>query len=214
MPLSCRPDARAKSDIRRLGSQFLYGGRGVAMAESAPWRDATVETLAGTITPQTSICTMFRHVYCVAVRAILVFIVLAFTSLPSQAADDPYAAQLFKERCASCHEAAAGGASRIPPVSQLRTMTPTAILKALETPGAVFSGALDGHLRAYAITDGRILWDYDTVRDFDTVNGLEGRGGALDGGGPVVAVGMVFATSGSGQRDGLPGNVLWAFGRR
>jgi polyvinyl alcohol dehydrogenase (cytochrome) len=81
-------------------------------------------------------------------------------------------------------------------------------------PGAVFSGALDGHLRAYAIADGRILWDYDTVRDFDTVNGLKGRGGALDGGGPVVAGGMVFATSGSGQRNGLPGNVLLAFGQR
>jgi len=78
-------------------------------------------------------------------------------------------------------------------------------------PGAVFSGALDGHLRAYSTADGRILWDYDTVRDFDTVNGLKGRGGALDGGGAVVAGGMVFATSGSGQRNGLAGNVLLAF---
>jgi polyvinyl alcohol dehydrogenase (cytochrome) len=78
-------------------------------------------------------------------------------------------------------------------------------------PGAVFSGSLDGHLRAYATGTGRILWDYDTVRTFDTVNGLPGRGGALDVGGPVVANGMVFATSGSAQRNGLPGNVLLAF---
>ena len=78
-------------------------------------------------------------------------------------------------------------------------------------PGVVFSGALDGHLRAYSTSDGRILWDYDTVRDFDTVNGLKGHGGALDVGGPVVAGGMVFATSGSGQRNGLPGNVLLGF---
>jgi polyvinyl alcohol dehydrogenase (cytochrome) len=78
-------------------------------------------------------------------------------------------------------------------------------------PGAVFSGALDGHLRAYSTANGRILWDYDTVRDFETVNGLKGHGGALDVGGPVIAGGMVFATSGSAQRNGLPGNVLLGF---
>jgi polyvinyl alcohol dehydrogenase (cytochrome) len=78
-------------------------------------------------------------------------------------------------------------------------------------PGAVFSGSLDGHLRAYSTADGKILWDYDTMREFQTVNGLPGRGGALDVGGAVVAGGMVFATSGSAQRNGLPGNVLLAF---
>jgi polyvinyl alcohol dehydrogenase (cytochrome) len=78
-------------------------------------------------------------------------------------------------------------------------------------PGAVFSGSLDGHLRAYSTANGQILWDYDTVREFETVNGLPGHGGALDVGGPVVAGGMLFATSGSAQRNGLPGNVLLAF---
>jgi polyvinyl alcohol dehydrogenase (cytochrome) len=78
-------------------------------------------------------------------------------------------------------------------------------------PGAVFSGSLDGHLRAYSTASGAILWDYDTVRDFMTVNGLPGHGGALDVGGPVVAGGILFATSGSAQRNGLPGNVLLAF---
>jgi mono/diheme cytochrome c family protein len=49
-------------------------------------------------------------------------------------ADDPYAAQLFKQHCASCHEAAAAApGARIPPVSQLKTMTPLAILRTLET---------------------------------------------------------------------------------
>ncbi len=79
-------------------------------------------------------------------------------------------------------------------------------------PGAVFSGALDGHLRAYATTNGKIIWDYDTNREFKTVNGLPGHGGALDVGGPVVAGGMLFVNSGSAQRNGLPGNVLLAFG--
>src|SRR5215468_12035708 len=50
-----------------------------------------------------------------------------------RAAEDPYAAQLFKQTCASCHEtAAAEPGARIPPVSVLKAMTPTAILKALE----------------------------------------------------------------------------------
>jgi len=78
-------------------------------------------------------------------------------------------------------------------------------------PGAVFSGSLDGHLRAYATTNGKILWDYDTDREFKTVNGIPGHGGALDVGGPIVAGGMLFVNSGSGQRNGLPGNVLLAF---
>src|SRR5439155_13771998 len=50
------------------------------------------------------------------------------------AAEDPYAAQLFKQNCASCHEvAAAAPGARIPPVSVLKAMTPTAILRALES---------------------------------------------------------------------------------
>jgi polyvinyl alcohol dehydrogenase (cytochrome) len=49
-----------------------------------------------------------------------------------RAADDPYAVQLFKQHCASCHEAGAA-ASRIPPVSALKSMRPMAILKTLET---------------------------------------------------------------------------------
>src|SRR5262245_58711907 len=58
--------------------------------------------------------------------------VLIYAPMPALA-DDPYAAQLFAQHCASCHEAGAGGAARIPPVSQLKLMTPTAILKTLET---------------------------------------------------------------------------------
>src|SRR5581483_4195883 len=29
-------------------------------------------------------------------------------------------------------------------------------------PGVVFSGSMDGHLRAYAAADGKLLWDFDT----------------------------------------------------
>src|SRR5579863_5131084 len=49
------------------------------------------------------------------------------------AADDPYATQLFQKHCASCHESAAGAQGRIPQVAVLKTMTPAAIQKTLES---------------------------------------------------------------------------------
>jgi polyvinyl alcohol dehydrogenase (cytochrome) len=70
---------------------------------------------------------------------------------------------------------------------------------------------MDGHVRAYAAQDGRIIWDFDTVRDFKTVNGIKANGGALDGPGAVVVHGMVFVNSGYSRFGGMPGNVLLAF---
>ncbi|MBV9744264.1 MAG: PQQ-binding-like beta-propeller repeat protein [Acidobacteriia bacterium] len=78
-------------------------------------------------------------------------------------------------------------------------------------PGVVWSGAEDGHLRAYSTANGKIIWDYDTARPYKTVNGIPGKGGAIDVAGPVVAGGMLFATSGYPARGGLGGNVLLAF---
>jgi polyvinyl alcohol dehydrogenase (cytochrome) len=78
-------------------------------------------------------------------------------------------------------------------------------------PGVVFSGALDGHLRAYSSRDGSILWDFDTARDYQTVNGVKATGGAIDGPGAVVVGGMLFVNSGYMRFGGLPGNVLLAF---
>jgi polyvinyl alcohol dehydrogenase (cytochrome) len=80
------------------------------------------------------------------------------------------------------------------------------------TVDAVFSGSIDGHLRAFATADGKVLWDFDTVRDYTTVNGVAAKGGSLDGAGPVVVDGMVFVNSGYPRFGGLPGNVLLAFG--
>jgi polyvinyl alcohol dehydrogenase (cytochrome) len=80
--------------------------------------------------------------------------------------------------------------------------------------GAVFSGAVDGHLRAFATADGRVIWDYDTAREYDTVNGVPGRGGSIDGDGAVIAGGRVYITSGYGRNGGMPGNVLLAFRAR
>jgi polyvinyl alcohol dehydrogenase (cytochrome) len=78
-------------------------------------------------------------------------------------------------------------------------------------PGTVFSPSNDGHVRAYATADGKVLWDFNTMREFDTVNGVKARGGSIDGPGVVVAGGMVFVTSGYSRNGAVPGNVLLAF---
>ncbi len=78
-------------------------------------------------------------------------------------------------------------------------------------PGAVFATSNDGHVRAHATADGRVLWDFDTVSEFETVNGVPARGGSLDGQGVVVADGLVLVASGYPRNGGMPGNVLLAF---
>jgi len=78
-------------------------------------------------------------------------------------------------------------------------------------PGAIFSGSVDGHMRAFSAEDGKILWDFDTSREFVTVNGVKAHGGSIDGPGPVVVKGMVLFNSGYPRNGGMPGNVLLAF---
>ncbi len=78
-------------------------------------------------------------------------------------------------------------------------------------PGIVFAGSLDGYIRAYDSSDGKMLWEFDTAKTYDTVNGIEGRGGALDGPAPVIAGGMLFVNSGYGMFGQAKGNVLLAF---
>jgi polyvinyl alcohol dehydrogenase (cytochrome) len=82
-------------------------------------------------------------------------------------------------------------------------------------PGAVFAGTTTGMLRAHSTADGHVLWEFNTARDYETVNGVPGKGGSLNGPGPVIAEGMVFANSGYAYLGmGLGGNVLLAFGTR
>src|SRR6266446_6816209 len=77
--------------------------------------------------------------------------------------------------------------------------------------GVVFSGSMDGRLRAYSSESGRVLWDVDTVREFKTVNGVRASGGSLNGPGPVIVGGMLFVNSGYARMGVLTGNVLLAF---
>jgi polyvinyl alcohol dehydrogenase (cytochrome) len=78
-------------------------------------------------------------------------------------------------------------------------------------PGVVFSGSVDGHFRVYSSSTGEIIWDYDTIREYEGVNGQKPHGGAIDGGGPAIAGGMVFVYSGYAFAGGAPGNALLAF---
>jgi len=78
-------------------------------------------------------------------------------------------------------------------------------------PGVVFSGAVNGHFRAYSTKTGEILWDFDTAKPFDTVNKVPGKGGSINGGGAAIANGMVFTNSGYGFVGQTDGNVLLAF---
>jgi polyvinyl alcohol dehydrogenase (cytochrome) len=97
------------------------------------------------------------------------------------------------------------GCNETPGCSPAQSAAVTAI------PGVVFSGGLDGHLRAYAADNGNIVWDVDTKQDYRTVNGVAAHGGSLDGPGAVVVGGMVYVNSGYAFFGSTPGNVLLAF---
>lgn len=77
------------------------------------------------------------------------------------------------------------------------------------------AGAMDGHLRAYDETTGKILWDVDTAVAYRTLDGGSARGGSFGGAsGPVFSGDMLFVNSGYGIYFHMPGNVLLAFGRK
>ena len=78
-------------------------------------------------------------------------------------------------------------------------------------PGAVFSGGADGHIRAYAAKDGRLLWDFDTAaQPYKAVNGIPAVGGEIGGGAQIVANGALYLNSGYTQA-GRMGNALLMF---
>ena len=82
---------------------------------------------------------------------------------------------------------------------------------ASSTPDLAFASALNGHTMAFDLSDGTVLWEYDTVQQFDTVNGVEAHGGAIDSAGAQVVDDMLFVQSGYGMFGQMPGNVLLAY---
>jgi polyvinyl alcohol dehydrogenase (cytochrome) len=76
-------------------------------------------------------------------------------------------------------------------------------------PGVVFSGSEDGHVRAYDSTDGKVLWDFNTLRTFQAVNGIMARGGSINATGPTIVNGMLYVEA--GYTNNIDGNALLAF---
>jgi polyvinyl alcohol dehydrogenase (cytochrome) len=97
------------------------------------------------------------------------------------------------------------------PCGPQRGCSPAQAAAVTAIPGVVFSGSMDGHIRAYTAEEGRVIWDFDTVREYQTVNGVRAKGGALSGPGAVVVGGMLFVNSGYGRGGAMEGNVLLAF---
>jgi polyvinyl alcohol dehydrogenase (cytochrome) len=78
-------------------------------------------------------------------------------------------------------------------------------------PGAVFAGSANGHMRAYAARDGRVIWDYDTAHTYTAVNGVTAQGGAIERVATVVVGGTLYLMSGYASYGGGSGNALIAF---
>ncbi len=97
-----------------------------------------------------------------------------------------------------------------PPCGERKRCSPAQSAAVSAVPGVVFSGSVDGHLRAYATSNGAVIWDADTAGPQKAVNEVPARGGSLNGPGPAIAGGMLFVESGYAA-NGMPGNVLLAY---
>jgi len=79
--------------------------------------------------------------------------------------------------------------------------------------GVIFAGSMDGHLRGYEMSSGKIVWDFDATRTFTTTDGIKANGGSFSATGPTIADGMLYVNSGYGGQ-GMAGNVLLALSAR
>src|SRR5207244_12312761 len=66
----------------------------------------------------------------------------------------------------------------------------------------------DGMLRALSTADGKVIWEYNTVREYESVNGVPAKGGAMGQAGATVVGGMLFVGSGYGTGNSINGNAL------
>jgi len=85
------------------------------------------------------------------------------------------------------------------------------------TPDLVFSGGLDGVMRAFDATTGQVVWSFDTWGTFPAVGGdltpesPEAVGGTLEVHGPLITGNMMFVLSGYAHQTLKGGNALLAF---
>ena len=116
----------------------------------------------------------------------------------------------------TCRPASASGTRRRPACGTRPRCSPAQSAAISSIPGIVFSGSVDGHLRGYSTTDGKVIfWDFDSVGPYKTVNEVPARGGSFDGPGPAIAGGMMFVSSGYARAGGMPGQrAAGVFNRR
>lgn len=79
------------------------------------------------------------------------------------------------------------------------------------TNDVAFAGSLDGRVFAFRVSDGEIVWSFDTKREFAGTNGGKAHGGAIDNPGIVVAGNQVMVLSGYDMFGQMPGNALLVF---
>lgn len=79
------------------------------------------------------------------------------------------------------------------------------------TPDLVFSGGLDGTVRAFDRRSGELLWSHNSARQVDASNGIAGHGGAIDVAGQQVVGEWLYVLSGYSMFGQLPGNLLLAY---
>ena len=81
--------------------------------------------------------------------------------------------------------------------------------------GVLYGVNIDGHIRAFTVGDGKMIWDFNTgAQRYQTVNGVKDqRGGNLDATGVTFAGNMAFVMAGfsSFSSSAPPDNVLLAF---
>jgi len=88
-----------------------------------------------------------------------------------------------------------GGKAWFAPRHPCDRATPVAahpVASAHADPGVVFSGSLDGHIRAFATGRRRVLWDSTPAKDYATVNGIPGQGRLTRRSRPGRCGGMIF----------------------
>ena len=79
------------------------------------------------------------------------------------------------------------------------------------TNDVAFAGSLDGRVFAFDVTDGQVLWTYDTKQPFQGTNGSDAHGGSIDNPGIALAGNQVMVLSGYDMFGQMPGNVLLMF---
>jgi len=70
---------------------------------------------------------------------------------------------------------------------------------------------MDGVLRAYDSSTGKVIWSYDSAHEVKTVSGAMAHGGSFGGAGAAIRDGYLVVNSGYGLYFHMPGNALLVF---